>query len=111
MGLFTGLVLLPLAPVRGVGWIGERLLDVAERETRDPAVLRTRLAALVRAYERGEVAEEEFEREEEHLLDLLEGGTPVTAAATYTTGPARGPGEGHDYQEQQARGASDEGKP
>ncbi|MFI6348172.1 gas vesicle protein GvpG [Streptomyces sp. NPDC050560] len=119
MGLFTGLLLLPLAPVRGVGWIGERLLDVAERETCDPAVLRTRLAALNHAYEQGEISEEDFEREEEHLLDLLERGTPTAAAAytaytaytaSTTADTARGADEGHDDQEQRVRGASDEGK-
>ena len=37
MGLLTGLLTLPLAPVRGTVWIAERLLEEAERELSDPA--------------------------------------------------------------------------
>ena len=32
MGLITGLLTLPLAPVRATGWIAERLLEQAEGE-------------------------------------------------------------------------------
>ncbi|GAA2450345.1 gas vesicle protein GvpG [Streptomyces macrosporus] len=72
MGLFTEILLLPLAPVRGVVWLADRVADVAERELCDPAALRLRLAELNEALEAGEIDEEEFEREEERLLDLLE---------------------------------------
>jgi hypothetical protein len=102
VGLFTGLLLLPFAPVRGVGWIGERMLDVAERESCDPAALRARLADLNRAYEQGDIPEEEFEREEEHLLDLLERRTPPVGTAA----PAR-TGDGIDGRNERARGSSD----
>jgi hypothetical protein len=93
MGLLSGVLLLPLAPVRGVGWVAERLLDAADRELCDPAVLRARLAALNNAYEGGEMDEDEFEREEERLLDLLEHQTPAvvprTVAATDGIAEAR----------------------
>ena len=40
MGLITGLITLPLAPVRATAWLGERLLEQAEAEyyseERDP---------------------------------------------------------------------------
>jgi hypothetical protein len=72
MGLFTGLVLLPLAPVRGVSWISGVLLDAANREMYDPGVIRERLGALGRAYDDGEISQEDFEREEERLLTLLD---------------------------------------
>ncbi|NLU70725.1 gas vesicle protein GvpG [Streptomyces sp. HNM0574] len=72
MGLLSGVLLLPLAPVRGVGWVAERLLDAAENELHDPAVVRARLRALNEALERGELSAEDFERDEERLLDLLE---------------------------------------
>lgn len=72
MGLFTEVLLLPLAPVRSVIWVADRLQEAAENELRDPAMLRARLALLNDAYEQGEIEEAEFEREEEHLLDLLE---------------------------------------
>lgn len=72
MGLLSGVLLLPLAPVRGVGWVAGRLLDAAENELHDPPVVRARLRALNQALESGELGLEEFEREEERLLDLLE---------------------------------------
>ena len=72
MGLFTEVLLLPLAPVRSAIWVAGRLQDAAENELRDPAVLRARLALLNEAYEQGQIGEDEFEREEERLLDLLE---------------------------------------
>lgn len=81
MGVFTGLLLLPLAPVRGVGWISERVLDAAVAEMYDPAVLRTRLAALHRAYDDGEIDADDFEAEEERLLDLLDRSEPVRRKA------------------------------
>lgn len=80
MGLISGVLLLPLAPVRGVEWVAGRLLDAAEQERCDPSGVRARLAALNRAFEEGAVAEEDFEREEERLLDILEQAYPPTAA-------------------------------
>ncbi|MFD8590044.1 gas vesicle protein GvpG [Streptomyces sp. NPDC059637] len=91
MGLLTGILLLPLAPVRGVAWLAERVNDAAEHELYDPSVLRARLAALNEALDNGEIGTEEFEREEERLLDLLEHRlfrTPPAAA-----GPAARPQE------------------
>jgi NAD-specific glutamate dehydrogenase len=73
MGLFTGLLTLPLAPVRGTVWIAERLLEEAERELNDPAVIEQRLEEAEAALERGEVSEEEFEALEEELLGRLTG--------------------------------------
>ena len=75
MGLLTGLVTLPLAPVRGTVWIAERLLDEAERQLRDPRVIEQQLAAADEAYERGELTAEELDRIEDELLGrLLPGG-------------------------------------
>ncbi|NED92261.1 gas vesicle protein [Streptomyces sp. SID11233] len=71
MGLITGLLTLPIAPVRGVVWVAEKLNDTAERELHDPAVLRTQLAVLNQELESGDISLEEFEREEERLLDRL----------------------------------------
>ncbi|MEO3765566.1 gas vesicle protein GvpG [Streptomyces sp. B8F3] len=81
MGLLSGVLLLPLVPVRGVEWVAGRLLDAAERELYDPGTLRVRLGELNRAYEAGELGEEEFEREEERILDLLEQPATVHPAA------------------------------
>lgn len=71
MGLITGLLTLPIAPVRGVVWVAEKLNETAERELHDPHVLRTQLAALNQELEAGDITPEEFEREEERLLDRL----------------------------------------
>ncbi|MFC9948410.1 gas vesicle protein GvpG [Streptomyces pratensis] len=71
MGLFTGLLLLPLAPVRGVIWVADKVHDAADRELHDPGVIRAQLAALNQELEDGNVSLEEFEREEEELLDRL----------------------------------------
>jgi hypothetical protein len=87
MGLFTGLLLLPLAPVRGVGWVAKAVLDTAEAEQHDPAVVRARLAELHRAYDDGEIDAEHFDAEEERLLDLLESAPAARPAPV----PARTP--------------------
>ncbi|MFI1704770.1 gas vesicle protein GvpG [Streptomyces griseoruber] len=71
MGLITGLLTLPIAPVRSVMWVAEKLNDAAERELHDPGVLRAQLALLNRELEEGDISLEEFEREEERLLDRL----------------------------------------
>jgi gas vesicle protein GvpG len=80
VGLISGVLLLPLAPVRGVEWVAGRLLDAAEQEWSDPSAVRARLAALNRALEEGTVSEEDFEREEERLLDLVEQEHPLGAS-------------------------------
>jgi hypothetical protein len=49
MGLLTGLLTLPLAPVRGTIWIAERLLEEAERELNDPAAIEQQLVDAERA--------------------------------------------------------------
>src|SRR5690348_15002361 len=68
VGLIKGLLLLPFAPVQGVSWVADVVLDAAERELYDPAVVHARLAALNRAFDDGEIDAESFEREEERLL-------------------------------------------
>lgn len=78
MGLLSGVLLLPLAPVRGVVWVSDRLIDAAEAELYDPAVIRVQLAELSRALDEGEIDLASFEREEERLLDILDGKPPVS---------------------------------
>lgn len=72
MGLLSELILLPLAPARGVAWIAERLREAAEEELSDPAPVLAGLRELNQALEDGEISVAEFESEEERLLDLLE---------------------------------------
>jgi Gas vesicle protein G len=72
MGLFTGLLTLPLAPVRGTVWIAEQLAAEAERELRDETSLRRRLAETQRQFELGAITVEEYEAIEDELLARLE---------------------------------------
>lgn len=74
MGLFTGLVSLPLAPVRGVVWLAERVQEQAEGEFYDPGAIRRQLEEVDEAREAGEISEDEAAELEEQLLQrLLEG--------------------------------------
>jgi len=94
----SGLLLLPLAPVRGTMWVADHLLQEARRQADDPRTVHARLAALNRALDEGAISEAAFEREEERLLALLEhpairrpGSRPVTVAAPHGTHPGRHP--------------------
>lgn len=71
MGLFTGLLGLPLAPVRGVMWVGEQLRDQAHAKLYDPVSIRRQVDELEQAYERGEITEEERDEQQQILLDRL----------------------------------------
>jgi Gas vesicle protein G len=73
VGLLTGLLTLPLAPVRGTIWVAERVLEEAERQLNDPEAIDRQIADAEDAYERGELTEEEFERLEDELLQRLLG--------------------------------------
>jgi len=72
MGLLTGLLTLPLAPVRGTIWIAEQLADQAALELGDERAIRRQLVEAELAYEAGELGEEEFEAIEDELLERLE---------------------------------------
>ena len=73
MGLFTGLLTLPLAPVRGVTWVAEQVRRQAELETAGRDQLGHRLADIEAAWRAGEITDElRVELEEEALRDLLE---------------------------------------
>lgn len=71
MGLFTGLITLPLAPVRGVVWLGEQLEKEARRQLTDPASVRRELAAVDEAYEAGELTEAERDELQDELVARL----------------------------------------
>lgn len=72
MGLVTGLLLLPLAPVRATMWIAEQLAAEAERELDDERTVRRLLLEAEAALERGEIGETEYDQIEDALLDRLE---------------------------------------
>lgn len=72
MGLVSGLLLLPLAPVRGTVWIAEQIAAQAARELDDETSIRRRLAEAERDLELGLLTVEEYEAYEDELLDRLE---------------------------------------
>lgn len=72
MGFLTGILLLPLAPLRGTIWLAERLTEVAEREADDEATFRRLLVEAEIAFESGELSEAEYEQVEDELLERLE---------------------------------------
>ncbi len=72
MGLLTGILTLPLAPVRGVSWIAEQVERAAEAETTSEEAVSQRLAEIQAAWEAGEIStERRAELETEALADLL----------------------------------------
>jgi hypothetical protein len=75
VGLITGLLTLPLAPVRGTVWIAEQLLEEAERQLNDPAAIERQLVEAEAAHERGELTDEELADLEDELLRRLTGQT------------------------------------
>ncbi|HEY2764754.1 MAG TPA: gas vesicle protein GvpG [Pseudonocardiaceae bacterium] len=71
MGLLTGLLTLPLAPLRGVWWLAEVIQEQAERVYYDPVSIRNRIAELDRALAAGEISEQECDLAQEELIDRL----------------------------------------
>lgn len=72
VGLIGTILTLPIAPVRGVGWVVDKVRQAAEDEYYDPGPAQEELVRLERARTEGRVDEEEFARREEELLHRLE---------------------------------------
>ena len=72
MGLLTGLLTLPLAPVRGTVWIAEQLQAEAERQLREARSPRRRLLEAERQLELNLLTVEEYEAIEDEALEQLE---------------------------------------
>lgn len=71
MGLITGLLTLPLVPMRGTVWVAERILEQAESEFYDERVIRAQLLEIEAAREAGEIGEDEAAQAEDILLERL----------------------------------------
>ena len=71
MGLITGLLTLPLAPVRGVAWIAEQVRQEAERQWNDPAAVQDALDDVQSRREAGLIEDAEADRLEEELIERL----------------------------------------
>jgi Gas vesicle protein G len=71
VGLITGLLTLPLAPIRGTVWLAERIQEQAEAELYDDDAIRAQLMEIEAAREAGEIDEEEATIAEDALLERL----------------------------------------
>ncbi|MBO0876172.1 MAG: gas vesicle protein GvpG [Pseudonocardia sp.] len=71
MGMLTGLLGLPLAPVRAVVWLAEQIQDQAEADYRDPARIRAELERVDQARREGRLTEAECDELENELVRRL----------------------------------------
>lgn len=60
-----------LAPVKMLIWLAEKIEETAEEEVNDESKWHERLLELQIKYELGEITEEEFEREEELVMERI----------------------------------------
>jgi len=74
MGLFTGLVTLPLAPVKGVMWLAETLTEQAEAQLYDPGRIAAEMQEIADQVADGEITEDEAAVREEDLIRRLNEG-------------------------------------
>jgi cytochrome c-type biogenesis protein CcmH/NrfG len=71
MGLISGLLGLPLAPLRGTIAAAEQVRQQAEREFYDPATIRSQLEEVDRQRAAGELSDEEATAWEDELVERL----------------------------------------
>ena len=71
MGLFTGMLTLPLAPLRGAVWVADQVAQEADRQLYDEDRIRAQLMQLEMDADDGLIDEEEREVQEQELLDRL----------------------------------------
>lgn len=71
MGLITGLLTLPLAPVRGTVWLAEKVQEQAEGELYDDSAIRDGLLQLEAARQAGTMDEQELAAAEDALIERL----------------------------------------
>ena len=87
MGLVTGLLLLPLAPVRGVLWVAEQITEEVNRRYYGEAAIAQQLRQVDEARRSGELDEEEAAAREQELIDRRLSGA---ARGTGARGGGRG---------------------
>lgn len=71
MGLLTGLLTLPAAPLRGVVAVANQVLEQAESEFYDPARIRAELDEVARMRDAGELTDDEAIAWEDNLIERL----------------------------------------
>jgi Gas vesicle protein G len=71
VGLVTGLLGLPLLPLKGVWWLAEQIQEHAEEQYYDPVRIRAEMERVDEARRTGELTEEECDELENDLLQRL----------------------------------------
>jgi hypothetical protein len=71
MGLITGIIGLPLAPLRGTIWVAEQIQQQAEDEFYDPANIRAQMEAVEQARVAGDLSDDEATAIEDELVERL----------------------------------------
>ena len=71
MGLITGILGSPLAPLRGVAAVAEQVRRAAEDQYYDPALIRRELDHVAMLREQGELDEDEATAWEDSLVERL----------------------------------------
>ncbi|MER7454255.1 gas vesicle protein GvpG [Nocardia beijingensis] len=72
-GVVTSILSLPLAPVRGVIWLGELIQDQVDQKMHDPALMRRELEEIDAAAAAGQMSEEERRQAQQAVLDRMTG--------------------------------------
>lgn len=71
MGLLSGILGLPLAPVRGTVWVAEQVHEEAERQYYNPASIRRKLEEVAEARQAGTIDDDEADKAERELVSRL----------------------------------------
>jgi chorismate mutase len=71
VGLISGLLGLPVAPLRGAVWAAEQVRQQAEEEFYDPARIKAQLEEVDRARSAGELSDDEATAIEDELVERL----------------------------------------
>lgn len=61
-----------LSPLKGLVFLGKKISEVIEQEQSDEGAIKERLMELQLKFEMDKIDEEEYDKREEELLDLLE---------------------------------------
>ncbi|TSD49020.1 gas vesicle protein G [Rhodococcus sp. KBS0724] len=73
MGIFSAVVGLPLAPVRGVLWIADIVRQQVEEEMYSPTAIRSQLEEIEEKRAAQEISDEEAKNAEAEILDRVTG--------------------------------------
>jgi hypothetical protein len=71
VGLITGILGLPLAPLRGTVAVAQQIREQAEKDFYDPATIRAQLEEVDRQRSAGELTDEEATAWEDELVERL----------------------------------------